>query len=54
MSDSEDKTGYAKEVSKDFAAIQEKFLNQIIDKFDIVITTAQIPGKKAPLWRSFA
>jgi len=49
MSDSEDKTGYAKEVSKDFAAIQEKFLNQIIDKFDIVITTAQIPGKKAPL-----
>ena len=37
------------EVSKDFAAIQERFLNQIIDKFDIVITTAQIPGKKAPL-----
>lgn len=49
MIDSEDKTGYAKEVSKDFAAIQERFLNQIIDKFDIVITTAQIPGKKAPL-----
>ena len=49
MTDSEDKTGYAKEVSRDFAAIQERFLNQIIDKFDIVITTAQIPGKKAPL-----
>ncbi len=49
MTDSEDKTGYAKEVSRDFAAIQERFLNQIIDKFDIVITTAQIPGTKAPL-----
>ena len=49
MTDSEDKTGYAKEVSRDFAAIQERFLNQKIDKFDIVITTAQIPGKKAPL-----
>jgi NAD(P) transhydrogenase subunit alpha len=49
MTDSEDKTGYAKEVSKDFATIQDRFLHQIIEKFDMVITTAQIPGKKAPL-----
>ena len=41
--------GYAKEVSKNFSAIQHKFLSEIISKFDIVITTAQIPGKKAPL-----
>lgn len=46
--DIQDSSGYAKEVSKDFAAIQEKFLYEAIDRFDIVITTAQIPGKKAP------
>lgn len=44
----EDSSGYAKEVTKDFATIQEKFLYEVIDRFDIVITTAQIPGKKAP------
>lgn len=48
-SDAEDKSGYAKEVTKDFAKIQEKFFLDIIGKFDIVITTAQIPGKKAPM-----
>ena len=47
-SDAEDKSGYAKEVTQDFAAIQEKFLSEIISKYDIVITTALIPGKKAP------
>lgn len=47
--DVEDKTGYAREVSKDFAVIQEEFLSSIIGGFDIVITTAQIPGKPAPI-----
>jgi NAD(P) transhydrogenase subunit alpha len=47
-SDAEDKSGYAKEMSQDFALIQEKFLQGIIGNFDIVITTAQIPGKPAP------
>lgn len=47
--DREDKSGYAKEVTKDFAAIQEEFLLGIIANFDVVITTAQIPGKKAPI-----
>ena len=46
---SEDKTGYAKELSRDFTKIQEEFLLSIINKFDIVITTAQIPGKNAPI-----
>lgn len=49
LSDSEDKSGYAKEVGKDYQAIQERFFMQIIDKFDIVVTTALIPGKKAPI-----
>jgi len=49
MKDREEKSGYAKEVTKDFAAIQEAFLLGVIGNFDIVITTAQIPGKKAPV-----
>lgn len=49
FSDREDKSGYAREVTKDFAAIQEEFLSGIISNFDIVITTAQIAGKKAPI-----
>jgi NAD(P) transhydrogenase subunit alpha len=49
VKDIEDKTGYATEVAKDFAQIQERFLIDIIDRFDIVITTAQIMGKKAPV-----
>ena len=48
-SDAEDKSGYAKEIDKDFALMQEKFLSEIIAGFDIIITTAQIPGKRAPL-----
>ena len=48
IQDSDDGKGYASEVSKDFAALQEKFLSENLSKFDIVITTAQIPGKKAP------
>ncbi len=47
--DAEDKTGYAKEVSQDFAQVQEAFLMSIVRDFDIIITTAQIPGKKAPI-----
>lgn len=47
--DKEDKSGYAKEMTKDFASIQEAFLLSIISNFNIIITTAQIPGKKAPI-----
>ena len=47
--DREEASKYAKEVTKDFAAIQEAFLLGIIGNFDIAITTAQIPGKKAPI-----
>ena len=49
VADAEDKTGYAKEATKDFSIIQESFLSGVISNFDIVISTAQIPGKKAPI-----
>ncbi len=44
-----DAGGYAKEVSSDFAKRQEEMLEDKINQFDIVITTAMIPGKKAPI-----
>lgn len=47
--DLQDKSGYANESSEDYKAKQEEFLAKIIKGYDIVITTAQIPGKKAPL-----
>ncbi|WP_032139167.1 NAD(P) transhydrogenase subunit alpha [Rickettsia tamurae] len=47
--DLQDKSGYAQESSEDYKAKQEEFLARIIKGYDIVITTAQIPRKKAPL-----
>ena len=41
--------GYAKEASEDFKKKQEDLLGQTLKKIDIVICTALIPGKKAPL-----
>ena len=41
--------GYAKEVSDDFKKRQEELLSETLKKIDIVICTALIPGKKAPL-----
>ena len=41
--------GYAKEVSDDFKKKQEELLAETLKKIDIVICTALIPGKKAPL-----
>ena len=41
--------GYAKEVSEDFKKKQEELLSETLKKIDIVICTALIPGKKAPL-----
>jgi len=41
--------GYAKEASDDFKKKQEKLLAETLKKIDIVICTALIPGKKAPL-----
>ena len=44
----EDKSGYAREVSEDYKKRQAQALKEVIAKSDIVITTAQIPGKPAP------
>ena len=45
----ETKEGYAKEASEDFKKKQEELLSETLKKIDIVICTALIPGKKAPL-----
>ena len=41
--------GYAKEASDDFKKKQEELLSETLKKIDIVICTALIPGKKAPM-----
>ena len=41
--------GYAKETSDDFKKRQEELLSETLKKIDIVICTALIPGKKAPI-----
>ena len=41
--------GYAKEASEDFKKKQEELLRETLKKIDIVICTALIPGKKAPI-----
>ena len=45
----ETEDGYAKEASDDFKKKQEELLAETLKKIDIVICTALIPGKKAPL-----
>ncbi len=41
--------GYAKETSDDFKKKQENLLKETLKKIDIVVCTALIPGKKAPI-----
>jgi len=41
--------GYAKEASEEFKKKQEELLSETLMKIDIVICTALIPGKKAPV-----
>ena len=41
--------GYAKEASEDFKKKQENLLSETLKKIDIVVCTALIPGKKAPV-----
>lgn len=45
----EAKSGYATELSAADKKLQEDALSAAVAKSDIVITTAQIPGKKAPI-----
>ena len=41
--------GYAKEASEDFKRKQEDLIAETLKKIDVVICTALIPGKKAPI-----
>ena len=41
--------GYAKEASPEFKKKQEELLKETLKKIDIIICTALIPGKKAPI-----
>lgn len=40
--------GYAKELTPEFLAKQREILSARVHQADVVITTAQVPGKKAP------
>ena len=48
-SDGETSEGYAKEMSEDYKKKQAILINETISKQDIVICTALIPGKSAPI-----
>ncbi|MDH3254349.1 MAG: Re/Si-specific NAD(P)(+) transhydrogenase subunit alpha [Acidobacteriota bacterium] len=50
--DAEDAGGYAKEMGEDFLQRQREILTQHLATANVVITTAQIPGKKAPMLMS--
>ena len=47
--DAETAGGYAKEMSEDYKRRQAAKLHEVLKKTDIVITTALIPGRPAPL-----
>ncbi|MEZ6036882.1 MAG: Re/Si-specific NAD(P)(+) transhydrogenase subunit alpha [Planctomycetota bacterium] len=47
--DAETKGGYAKETSQEFLKKQREILTNHIEAADVLITTALIPGKKAPV-----
>jgi NAD(P) transhydrogenase subunit alpha len=45
----EDKGGYAKELGEDFYRKQREVLAEVVRQQDVIITTAAVPGKKAPI-----
>jgi len=47
--DSEDKGGYAKAMDEEFYRKQRELLTKVVAENDITITTAAVPGKKAPV-----
>ncbi len=46
---SEDKGGYAKQMDEEFYRKQRELMTRVVAENDAVITTAAIPGKKAPI-----
>jgi len=47
--DAEDKGGYAKEMGEEFYKKQREMMLKVVAESDVVITTAAVPGKKAPI-----
>lgn len=47
--DSEGSGGYAKEMDESFYKRQRELMSRVVAESDVVITTAAIPGKKAPV-----
>ncbi len=47
--DAQDKGGYARELGEEFYRKQRELMARVVAESDVVITTAMIPGKKAPV-----
>ncbi|MEJ2722316.1 MAG: NAD(P) transhydrogenase subunit alpha [bacterium] len=47
--DAEDKGGYAKAMDEEFYEKQRQMMMKVVAENDVVITTAAVPGKKAPI-----
>jgi NAD(P) transhydrogenase subunit alpha len=47
--DAQDKGGYAKAMDEDFYRRQRETMSRVVAQSDVVITTAAVPGKKAPV-----
>ncbi len=47
--EAEDKGGYAKEMDEEFYRKQREMMKKVVAESDVVITTAAVPGKKAPI-----
>jgi len=48
LTEAEDKGGYAKALAADTSRRQQELLNEKSKDFDVIITTALVPGKSAP------
>jgi NAD(P) transhydrogenase subunit alpha len=48
-SDAEDKGGYAKAMGEEFYRKQREMMTRVLAEQDVVITTAAVPGKRAPI-----
>ncbi|MBN1477924.1 Re/Si-specific NAD(P)(+) transhydrogenase subunit alpha [Candidatus Sumerlaeota bacterium] len=47
--EAEDRGGYAREMGEDFIRRQRELMQSVCEESDVVVTTAAIPGKRAPL-----
>ncbi|RLJ70609.1 NAD(P) transhydrogenase subunit alpha [Hydrogenivirga caldilitoris] len=45
----EDKGGYARAMDEEFYRRQREMMTEVVSESDVVITTAMVPGKKAPV-----